>query len=134
VDYHWSIVLLILLTLGVVRLVQGPDLGSKFSYIGKYNSSCDWVGAVISIGFCRPQEEYFFETDMNVADLKAYFKEFLDPAYSGVELTFRGSFQDFIIFYHSSKEIAKKYNLSPPQKKHIISIRDFHSSEAQRSR
>lgn len=136
------IVLFVAMVIGFVRLVQGPSLGSKFSYIGAHNSSCDWVGAVISIGFCRPQEEYFFETDMSIDDLKAHFKEFKaseeysasDLAYSGAELIFEGPVQEFTIFYYNSPEnVVKKYNLRSSQKKHVIGIRDFYLSEAQRS-
>lgn len=56
----------------------GPrDLGKDIVYVGKVNEGCNWIEATFFFGFCSSGVNnftYYFETDLNEAELKEYFE------------------------------------------------------------
>jgi hypothetical protein len=146
------VVLILVVLIGVVVTVVSKynnpgNLGSQLEYVGKYNSSCDWGGYIISMGFCSPQNEYFFATNMTVEELKVYFgraslidyqdySDVADKTFSGAELKYQrqGASQDFSIFYYNSSDgVINKYHLQATNKAHVVAIRSFYSDEAKAS-
>lgn len=132
---------------GVIKGNDPGNLGANLQYVGKYNSSCDWWGGVVSMGFCSSQYEYFFATNMTVEELKVYFgraklvdyqdySDAADAAFSGAELKYQrqGASQDFSVFYYNSSDgVINRYHLKATDKSHMVVVRDFNLGEARAS-
>lgn len=117
------------------------NLGPKLEYIGKEDNSLGYL-LVFYLADSGPSVTYYFATDMQVAEIAAYFpkaKLLYEPSHQqypqvdkvseSTELIFtlvqkeRGRDSNLVIHYYDhTSAILKQYNLRHTNKAHIISI------------
>ncbi len=131
-----GLAVLTLLTFATYKFITAPrDLGPKLQYIGTVDTGCPWWFRVF---FCdqRPGQDYYFATDMNLDEIKGYFKgaEIIEESKDGFAeypttfytIEFLSGNRSFSINYYMDKanELGKK-TLKQTSLKNIISISDY---------